>query len=291
MPYIVRALQRKKMLPAILFIFSRAGCDQAAQQAAESCSNLLTASEAMEVSERIKAWRERHTDLPVDEDRLALLHKGVASHHAGMLPLEKSLIESLFQDALIKAVFATETLAAGVNMPARCTVITVISKRGDNGIATLAPSAFLQMAGRAGRRGKDDLGHVVVCRSPFEDASAAHQLLLQPPEQIRSHFYVTYGSALQMLRTRELDECKQLVERSFGSFLASAKERVAGRAEAEAAEALQKVEALLADYSEEELAAYIKLQVGTATAKQPNSSQAASMTAPSLPSHAGASHL
>ena len=102
-----------------------------------------------------------------------------------------------------------------------------------------------KMAGRAGRRGKDDLGHVVVCRSPFEDATAAHQLLLQPPEQIRSHFYVTYGSALQMLRTRELDECKQLVERSFGSFLASAKERVAGRAEAEAAEALQKVEALL----------------------------------------------
>ena len=92
----------------------------------------------------------------------------------------QGLIEELFQEGLIKAVFATETLAAGVNMPARCTVITVISKRGNNGIAPLVPSAVLQMAGRAGRRGKDDLGHVVLCRSPFEDAAAAHNLLLQP---------------------------------------------------------------------------------------------------------------
>ena len=82
-----------------------------------------------------------------------------------MLPLEKALVEGLFQDGLIKAVFATETLAAGVNMPARSTVITVISKRGDNGIQQLEPSAVLQMAGRAGRRGKDAAGSVVLVAS------------------------------------------------------------------------------------------------------------------------------
>ena len=101
-------------------------------------------------------------------------------------------------------VFATETLAAGINMPARTTVVTVLSKRGNNGIAALAPTALLQMAGRAGRRGKDEIGHVVLCRSPFEDASAAHSLLLQPPDRISSKFFVSYGSALKMLSLREV---------------------------------------------------------------------------------------
>ena len=263
MPFLVRSLGRKAMLPAIIFIFSRAGCDQAAKHVAATCTEgrtqLLSAEESKVVEDRISAFRERHPDLPLDDERLKLLHKGVASHHAGMLPIEKGLIESLFQDGLLKAIFATETLAAGINMPARCTVITVISKRGDKGIATLAPSSFLQMAGRAGRRGKDELGHVVVCRSLYEDAAAAPQLLLQPPEPIRSHFYVTYGSALQMLRTRKVEECRGLVERSFGSYLASATERSADEAKEAMADELSRVNDLLAAHSEAELAAYVKL--------------------------------
>ncbi len=130
------------------------------------------------------------------------------------------LVETLFQANLLRAVFATETLAAGVNMPARTTVISVISKRGDNGIAPLAPSSLLQMSGRAGRRGMDELGNVVVCRSPYEDATAARELLLKPADAIASHFFVSYGSALKMLRSRPPDECRALVEASFGAYLA-----------------------------------------------------------------------
>ena len=135
----------------------------------------------------------------MSEERLSLLNAGVAAHHAGMLPLEKALVEALFQDGLLKAVFATETLAAGINMPARCTAITTMSKRGDLGVAPLAASSLLQMAGRAGRRGKDDIGHVVLCRSSVDGADVAHQLCLRPPDAIASHFFVSYGGAIRML--------------------------------------------------------------------------------------------
>ena len=172
MPYLIRALARRKMLPAIVFIFSRAGCDQAAQSVASGLREpLLDASQQQSVQARIDAFRAAHPLLPMSEERLSLLNAGVAAHHAGMLPLEKALVEALFQDGLLKAVFATETLAAGINMPARCTAITTMSKRGDLGVAPLAASSLLQMAGRAGRRGKDDIGHVVLCRSSVELAA------------------------------------------------------------------------------------------------------------------------
>lgn len=159
-----------------------------------------------------------------------------------------------------QVVFATETLAAGVNMPARTTVITVISKRGNSGIATLKPSAVLQMSGRAGRRGKDDIGNVVLCRSPFEDAIAAHALLLQPPEPINSHFFVSYGSALQMLAVRPVEACRDLVERSFGTFLAMNEEERASNKLEQADAQLRELDNLLAGVGDEELAAYVKLE-------------------------------
>lgn len=259
MPYLVRSLDRQKMVPAIVFIFSRAGCDDAAQAVAAARHALITPQESAAISARVEAFRAAHPALALDEERLAMLSSGVAAHHAGMLPLEKGLVEELFQENLLKAVFATETLAAGVNMPARCTVITVISKRGDNGIAPLKPSALLQMAGRAGRRGMDTLGHVVLCRSPYEDSQAAHALLLQPAEPIASHFYVSYGSALQMLRTLTPEECRGIVGRSFGAFLASSQQRKAAE-DLEGVDAqLGEMELLLATYPEEELASYVKL--------------------------------
>ena len=132
MPFLVRTLGRQKMVPAIVFIFSRVGCDEAAQAAAASAERLVSEDERALIVAAVDQFRKNNPDLPLDEERLKLLPSGVAAHHAGMLPLEKGLIEGLFQRALIKVVFATETLAAGVNMPARSTVISVISKRGDN---------------------------------------------------------------------------------------------------------------------------------------------------------------
>ncbi|MDO5437727.1 MAG: helicase-related protein, partial [bacterium] len=96
-----------------------------------------------------------------------LIKKGVAPHHAGMLPGLKNLVERLFQKGLIKVVFATETLAAGINMPARTTIISSISKRTDDGHRLLTANEFLQMSGRAGRRGMDEIGYVVIIGTPF----------------------------------------------------------------------------------------------------------------------------
>merc|ERR1719409_1599593 len=176
-----------------------------------------------------------------------------------MLPLEKSLVEQLFQGNLLKAVFATETLAAGINMPARCTVITTISKRGDNGIAPLQPSSLLQMAGRAGRRGMDSIGHVVLCRSLYEDAVAARALVITPAEPLTSHFCVSYSSALQMLRTRSPEACREIVGRSFGAFLSSSQRKDAEIALNDVEQKLSAVDAKLRLYPVAEVAAYVKL--------------------------------
>src|SRR5699024_10863459 len=100
--------------------------------------------------------------------QIELIKKGVASHHAGLLPGWKLLVERLFQQGLIKMVFATETLAAGINMPARTTVISSISKRTDEGHRMLSANEFLQMSGRAGRRGMDEIGYVVIVGTPFQ---------------------------------------------------------------------------------------------------------------------------
>ena len=259
MPFVVRCLARKQMLPAIVFIFSRAGCDAAAEAAAETTAALLSAEQRSELRRRVAEFREAHADLPWDDARLGLLESGVAAHHAGMLPLEKSLAEALFQAGLLRAVFATETLAAGINMPARSTVISVLSKRGDLGIQALEPTQLLQMAGRAGRRGMDEQGHVVICRSRFEGASEAHALLLRPAGPLSSRLSVSYGSALKVLRTKSLPEVEALVRRSFAAFLATERDAEAETEEARVASQLAAACEVLAPYSEEGVAEYAKL--------------------------------
>eukprot|EP00178_Gracilaria_changii_P010385 TRINITY_DN3020_c0_g1_i11.p1 TRINITY_DN3020_c0_g1~~TRINITY_DN3020_c0_g1_i11.p1 ORF type:complete len:1230 (-),score=189.12 TRINITY_DN3020_c0_g1_i11:1490-5179(-) len=218
-PYVVRLLRRRDMLPCIVFIFSRAGCDKAAQLAASSWEGLVSAKEQEAIQERLDAFTAEHPGL-VNEDRLSLAVKGIASHHAGLLPLWKVVIEELFQDGLIKVVFATETLAAGINMPARTTVISALSKRtGDAGFTDLTTSEVLQMAGRAGRRGKDTVGHSVIMRSKNEGALDAFKVLTAGVGALESKFAPNYGMVLNLLSTRPLAEAKKLVDRSFGNFL------------------------------------------------------------------------
>ncbi|OSX69124.1 hypothetical protein BU14_1827s0002, partial [Porphyra umbilicalis] len=153
-PYVVRALRRRDMLPAIVFVFSRAGCDRAAAAAATEETGFVDDDEAAALRSRVAAFAAAYPDV-ADAGRMELARVGIASHHAGLLPLWKSFVEELFQAGLLKVVFATETLAAGINMPARTTVLSALSKRGDDGIGPLTTSQVLQMAGRAGRRGMD----------------------------------------------------------------------------------------------------------------------------------------
>jgi superfamily II RNA helicase len=218
-PFVVRALRRRNMLPAIVFIFSRAGCDRAAAAAASERDCLVTLDEENKLRERLVAFTSLHPGL-INEDRVELALQGIASHHAGLLPLWKLCVEELFRDGLIKVVFATETLAAGINMPARTTVISAMSKRiGEKGVVSLTTSQVLQMAGRAGRRGMDTHGFSVIMQSAYEGPVEAFKTVTSDVDKLHSHFTPSYGMVLNLLHTRSLDDARLLVERSFGSFL------------------------------------------------------------------------
>lgn len=184
------------MLPAIWFIFSRKGCDVAVQYV-EDCK-LLDECEMAEVDLALKRFRNQYPDA-IRESAIKGLRQGVAAHHAGCLPLWKSFIEELFQRGLVKVIFATETLAAGINMPARTAVISSLSKRGETGRIQLSPNELLQMAGRAGRRGIDERGHVVILQTPSEGAEECCKVLFAGVEPLVSQFTASYGMVLNLL--------------------------------------------------------------------------------------------
>jgi superfamily II RNA helicase len=217
-PFVVSQLRKRDMLPAIYFIFSRRGCDKAVAEMGNH--SLVTEAESLALKYQIDAFLEQNPEAG-RRGQVDPLYRGIAAHHAGILPAWKGLVEELFQQGLIKVVFATETLAAGINMPARTTVISSLSKRTDRGHRLLNGSEFLQMAGRAGRRGMDDLGHVVTVQTRFEGAPEAAYLAVSGPDPLISQFTPSYGMVLNLLQTHTLEEAKELIERSFGQYLAS----------------------------------------------------------------------
>ncbi|MEG5016322.1 MULTISPECIES: DEAD/DEAH box helicase [unclassified Microcoleus] len=215
---VLARLDDRDMLPAIYFIFSRRGCDQAVAEVGNF--SLVNEAETAELKRIIDDFLQRNPEAERFGQKEALL-KGIAAHHAGILPAWKGLVEELFGRGLIKVVFATETLAAGINMPARTTVISTLSKRTDKGHRLLNASEFLQMAGRAGRRGMDKLGHVVAVQTRFEGAKEASYLATAKADPLASQFTPSYGMVLNLLQTHTLDEAQELVERSFGQYLST----------------------------------------------------------------------
>jgi superfamily II RNA helicase len=214
---VISALQQRQMLPAIYFMFSRRGCDQSVLSTRGL--KLLTAEESTQVKLRVAQFLATYPDL-IGSPILDGIYRGVSAHHAGLLPAWKSLVEELFQQNLIKVIFATETLAAGINMPARTTVISSLSKRTDLGHRLLTASEFLQMSGRAGRRGMDTIGHVVTLQTAFEGATEAAYLATIGADALVSQFTPSYGMVLNLLQTHSLEESKALIERSFGQYIA-----------------------------------------------------------------------
>lgn len=252
------------MLPAIWFIFNRRGCD-AAVQYLEDC-NLLDDCEVSEVELALKRFRILYPDA-LRETAVKGLLKGVAAHHAGCLPIWKSFIEELFQKGLVKVVFATETLAAGINMPARTAVISSLSKRIASGRIQLASNELLQMAGRAGRRGIDEMGHVVLVQTPYEGAEECCKLLFAGVEPLVSQFTASYGMVLNLLAGakvihrsnesdntkalqagRTLEEARKLVEQSFGNYVGS---NVMLAAKEELAKIQKEIEMLTSEISDD----------------------------------------
>ncbi len=212
---VVRNLHERDMLPAIYFTFSRKKCDEQMERCAELC--LVTKQEQDQIREIIDEYIAENYYLYKNK-HIEYLLQGVASHHAGLLPGWKVLVEKLFQKGLIKVVFATETLAAGINMPARSTVISSISKRTDSGHRILTPSEFLQMSGRAGRRGMDEIGYVTIIGSAFQTPEEVAELVLSPANDLESKFSPSYSMVLNLLQRFSLEEAKELVLKSFGYF-------------------------------------------------------------------------
>ena len=212
---VVRNLHEKDMLPAIYFTFSRKKCDEQM----EKCSTLVlvTPDEQKQIKQIVDEYLVEN-DYLAKNKHIQYILNGVASHHAGLLPGWKVLVEKLFQKGLIKAVFATETLAAGINMPARSTVISSISKRTDNGHRTLTASEFLQMSGRAGRRGMDEVGYVTIVGTQFQSPEDVAELVLSAPNPLESKFSPSYSMVLNLLQRFSLDEAKELILKSFGYF-------------------------------------------------------------------------
>lgn len=212
---VVRVLHDRDMLPAIYFTFSRKKCDEQMEKCAELC--LVSPKEQEEIRQIVDDYIAENPYLYKNK-HIEYLLLGVASHHAGLLPGWKVLVEKLFQKGLIKVVFATETLAAGINMPARSTIISSISKRTDSGHRTLTPSEFLQMSGRAGRRGMDEIGYVTIVGTAFQTPEEVAELVLSDANPLESKFSPSYSMVLNLLQRFSLEEAKELVLKSFGYF-------------------------------------------------------------------------
>ncbi len=221
-PELVELLDDEALLPAIVFIFSRVGCDAAVRQLLASGLELTEESEQRGIS----ALLDRHVAGLSDADLTALdyerfseaLIRGVAAHHAGMLPAFKECVEEAFVRGLVKVVFATETLALGINMPARSVVLEKLVKYNGETHADVTPGEYTQLTGRAGRRGIDVEGHAVVLWQPGLDPRAVAGLASRRTYPLKSSFRPTYNMAVNLVGSVGRERARTLLEQSFAQF-------------------------------------------------------------------------
>lgn len=223
-PDVIRLLEARTLLPAIFFVFSRAGCDAAVSQVVRSGVRLTEAWER----EEIRAIAEQRCRTLRDEDLgvlgywewLEALTHGIAAHHAGLLPAFKEVIEELFQRKLLKVVFATETLALGINMPARTVVLEKLEKFNGESRVPITPGEYTQLTGRAGRRGIDVEGHSVIQWSGGLDPQAVASLASRRTYPLNSSFRPTYNMAVNLIGQFGRTRTREILESSFAQFQA-----------------------------------------------------------------------
>ncbi len=226
-PDVIATLDTEGLLPAITFVFSRVGCDAAVKQCLRSSMRLTTDSERARIAEIIdrRCGDLPDADLPVlgyYEWREGLL-RGLAAHHAGMLPIFRHTVEELFTAGLVKAVFATETLALGINMPARTVVLERLVKFNGEQHAPLTPGEYTQLTGRAGRRGIDVEGHAVVIWNPMESSAEPAEvagLASTRTFPLKSSFAPSYNMTINLVGQMGPAQARDLLERSFAQYQA-----------------------------------------------------------------------
>ena len=221
---VIERLDSEGMLPAIYFIFSRKGCDEAVRQCMSENLRLTAPDEAHTIVEFAES---RIADLPLNEldvlgyaEWIEGLRRGISAHHAGMIPPFKEAVEELFARGLIKAVFATETLALGINMPARTVVIENLMKFTGEKHEQMTPGEYTQLSGRAGRRGIDELGHCVVLLQRFLPFDGITRLASTRTYPLVSSFRPSYNMAVNLVRNYDRSEAEHLVNSSFAQFQA-----------------------------------------------------------------------
>ena len=244
---VVDRLRSENMMPAIYFIFSRKGCAEAVRQCLREGISLTDGHERELIRRRAEA---RTMDLPRGElevlgydDWISGLERGIAAHHAGMIPPFKEAVEELFAEGLVRVVFATETLALGINMPARTVVIESLTKFTGEKHELMTPGEFTQLTGRAGRRGKDELGHAIVLLQRYTPFEGITRLATTRTYPLQSSFRPSYNMAVNLIHNYDLAEAEHLVNSSFAQFQA---DRGIVRLEANREE----LEAYLASYRE-----------------------------------------
>jgi ATP-dependent RNA helicase HelY len=223
-PEVIEMLDRQNLLPAIFFVFSRVGCDQAVTQVLRAGIRLTTADERDEIRDIV----EERCRTILDEDLAVLgywdwlegLQRGVAAHHAGLLPAFKEVVEELFQKKLVKVVFATETLALGINMPARTVVLEKLEKFNGEARVPITPGEYTQLTGRAGRRGIDVEGHSVIQWREGLDPQAMASLASRRSYPLNSSFRPTYNMAVNLIEQFGRARTRESLESSFAQFQA-----------------------------------------------------------------------
>ena len=215
-------LETRGWLPAIYFIFSRAGCERAMETVLAEGKPLLSRSQQHQVDEAIReAVSDTPTiaESPLNQSIFQGLGMGVGLHHAGVLPSVKRLIELLFERGLCKVVFATETMSLGIHMPAKSVVLQSLTKRTDRGFRSLTHNELTQMAGRAGRRGIDPEGKCVMALDVRDGLEDMMRVVDGPPEPVLSQFKLGYGSVALLLATgQDMATIRRTVESSFGQY-------------------------------------------------------------------------
>jgi ATP-dependent RNA helicase HelY len=221
---IIEKLQRENLLPAITFIFSRAGCDAAVKQCLNEGVKLTTTEERIEIVETAQRYTQNLAEEDLEvlgyRDWLTALERGIAAHHAGLLPSFKGAVEDLFKRGLVKAVFATETLALGINMPARTVVLEKLTKWNGEAHVSITPGEYTQLTGRAGRRGIDIEGNAVVQWSPTVDSATAAGLASTRTYPLRSSFTPTYNMSINLIARFGRERARGSLESSFAQFQA-----------------------------------------------------------------------
>jgi ATP-dependent RNA helicase HelY len=223
-PEVIETLDRQGLLPAITFIFSRAACDAAVKQCVSSGLRLTNTQERKEIVDtatRLNAnLAQEDLDILGYDEWLDALERGIAAHHAGLLPSFKETVEDLFKRGLVKAVFATETLALGINMPAKTVILEKLTKWNGEAHVPITPGEYTQLTGRAGRRGIDIEGNAIVQWAPTIDSAMVAGLASTRTYPLRSSFTPTYNMAINLINRFGRERARGSLESSFAQFQA-----------------------------------------------------------------------